>query len=407
MMWNLNLSKFPQHLASASFLLLFPGYFFYHYSVARDLIPPVLGGYFGLMSVFLLLPLALTNFSLALRSLNFSISLFLTIVISSIFVGGFQYASMQPRTLSYEMLIWALTGLVFNVTFFFIGMRLQFETIARIGLWLIPSMTSIIVLNSQDRGYFYLSVESGELSEVISGYQGFARSLVALLLITFVYYRDQVLKLAPIFIFGASGLFFCGARTEFTLFVLAVIISQGFKIIKSPKNFMHFALWSFVAIGTSIYFVNAFPDSRFSALFDFSGGTSSSARIAQFLYAVDQISKNIFFGNYGSYTELGSVGSYPHNIISAWINLGLIGFCLYILLFAALWTEASTMLKQRNDVHFEVFFFFLIFVTLALLVSKPYSYELVGLLIGFYCQSCQRAKDNKKIFIHTKSDNLT
>lgn len=392
MILKLPLNQLQKNLATFSFLLLFPGYFFYHYAIGRDYIPPVLGGYFGTVSVFLLVPLAMANLKLVIKNFDLPVLIFFAIMLLTLVVAVMQYALGNPRSLTEEMLAWSISGFVFNLVCFFVAARLSIKEVAKYGYWLIPLMATIVLLNIGDRGFFYLKAEADELSSIVSGYQGFARSIVSLFLLAFAFYYNRGIRFFPILIFGLAGLFFNGARTEFILFILVIIIVKLFHTIKSPKRFFSLFLFVIVSMFFIVNMIELLPDSRIFRILDFSSGTSGAIRFNQILYGVEQIAQNPFLGNYGSYTVLGGVGSYPHNVLSAWVNLGLVGFSLYVLLFTVLWIVALRGLDKKNDEYFNVFLFFLVFVTMALIASKNHSYMFVGLLVGFYVQYCSTRK---------------
>ena len=53
-------------------------------------------------------------------------------------------------------------------------------------------------------------------------------------------------------------------------------------------------------------------------------------------FALNSIAADPIFGEYGSYYVLGSAGKYAHNILSAWVDLGILGFSLLVALLARL-----------------------------------------------------------------------
>ena len=48
--------------------------------------------------------------------------------------------------------------------------------------------------------------------------------------------------------------------------------------------------------------------------------------------AIESIKSNFFLGDYGSYVSNLGIGMYSHNLLSAWVDLGLFGFVFYILI---------------------------------------------------------------------------
>lgn len=381
------------NLATLSFLLLFPGYFLYHYAVGRAYILPVLGGYFGIVAALLLVPLAISNLKLVVKNFDLPVLIFFFIILLTFIVTFTHYAAAYPIKFYEEMFVWSISGAVFNLVCFFLATRLDIHRVAKYGYWLIFLMVSIVISNIGDRGIFYLKAEADNLSDIVSGYQGFARSIVVTLLITCAYYFNRGIRFYSLVIFGLFGLFFNGARTEFILYIFVLVLIKFFYSIRSFKALLNLLLLITISVFVVVISIDYLPDSRMLLLLDFSSGSSGEIRWRQIVFALEKISQNPILGDYGSYVELGSVGSYPHNVLSAWLNLGLVGFFLYIVLFMALWiTVLYDFLNKKNDEYFKIFLFFLVFVTVALIVSKNHSYMLVGLLVGFYVQYCNKRR---------------
>ena len=386
-MLKLSLSQLQINSATLSFLLLFPGFFLYHFAVGRGYIPPVLGGYFGIVATFILIPLAVMNLKLFVKNVDLPVLIFFSIMFLTLSVTLVQYLLDNPTNFSKEMFVWSMSGLVFNLACFIVAAQLGIQGVAKAGYWLIALIFAIVVFNIGEFGIFYVQAESDDLSDIVSGYQGFARSIVAVLLIASAYYFHKGIKFYPLIILGVIALFFCGARTEFVLFILSLVFVYFFYSITSPKAFLILLFALVIVVLLLINIIDLLPDSRMFQIIDFSSNSSGGIRLQQFAFGIEKIDQHPFLGNYGSYVVNGGVGAYPHNILSAWINLGLVGFALYILLFIVLWGVAlKGFLRKKSDDYFKVFLIFLVFTTVSILVSKNHSYMFVGLLVGFYIQ---------------------
>jgi len=106
-----------------------------------------------------------------------------------------------------------------------------------------------------------------------------------------------------------------------------------------------------------------------------------------FSFATLTIQDNPIFGDYGSYVQYGTVkgiGSYAHNVASAWVNLGLLGFILYIsAICIALYQVMKIFFSRRyRDVVSTMTYVFSIAIIISLLFSKNYSFMLFGLMVG-------------------------
>jgi hypothetical protein len=361
--------------------------------IGLGIIPPLLGGYFGVVAL-LVFPLALTGFVYLNKKnkTNHTIIdyVFITIVILTAVVSFMNYAVYDLSGFSGDMLAWSLSGLLFNILAYFLANTLSLDsrlfkylTIGSIGI-----MALIVFYNIGTSGIFYLKAESVN-SEFVATYQGFARSLAVVGLLS-VAILQSTKQSFLVFLLTSGALFFNGARTEFVLFFVSYISLLVYLNFRSVRKL--FVVLMLLMAGTFLFAVNlemllaALPTNRMLQLIDIVSSTSGEARIHYMLAAFETIANNPLLGDYGSYVKLGGIGSHSHNLLSAWVNLGLFGFSLY--LFAVLLVInglVMVMLKMKPKTTEErVIFVFSLFTVLALIISKDYSYMLFGMMIGFY-----------------------
>lgn len=383
----LKVSKLRTNLATLSFLLLFPGFFFYHYAIGKGMIPAFLGGYFGILSALLFVPLFLLNYRLFLQKTEFPVLCFFLILVLTFIISVFYYVLGEPRGNVTEMLVWSLSGLLFNIVAFIIASTANIKTLAKYGCWLIVPMFFIVILNIGNSGIFYLKQEAGAGADSVATYQGFARSIVVTLLISSALFFQKGKSFYIILFIGIITLFFNGSRTEFAIFLASMFFFYLSYSITNIRTLLSFFCLLVILTILIVNFVELIPDSRMFQLIDIGNSSSAKGREDILLFGIEAISNNPLFGHYGSYTIKGGIGYYPHNITSAWLNLGLVGFSLYLLMFFLLWKDIiKNFFKFRNEVNYKVFFILLLFTTGSLIASKNYSYLLVGLLLGFYSQ---------------------
>jgi O-antigen ligase len=164
---------------------------------------------------------------------------------------------------------------------------------------------------------------------------------------------------------------------------------------KFYKSIIEITFFISIGLAAYIYGSDMLNESRMFQLLDIRSSDSAEARLQLFYNGLNIIIDNPIFGGYGEYVQFSGVGSYPHNIISAWVNLGIVGFIGYISMFIAMW---FVVIKRRNtlinNVEFHVFLFFLIYVSITLLISKEYSDMFIGFLIGFYSRYRQASRAN-------------
>lgn len=388
-----NANKFPYFfknsighgLAKSAFLLLFPGFFFYHFAIARGFIPPFLGGYFGVVSVLCFFPLAFTY--LKNQPLNLSnrlFSLFALINFYTLVVIVCNYIFDEPRGYSNDMAIWSMSGLFFNFVTFLIGRQIDFLKLLKINFFALILMLIVVVLNVGEQGIFYVKLDAVDES-VVATYQGFARSLVFVSLILTGAFIENPKKIAMIFTICFLALFLNGSRTEFALYIASSLIMYFLYVFKSLKGVILFIVVMFLLFILTSYLIDAYPESRMLQLFFLQESTSFQARSELNEYGWSLVSDSPLMGNYGRYVDLGGVGNYPHNLFSAWVNLGIAGLLFYLALFFLFLKSAFLGFKKNSDnLTYRIYLIFTLFAVASVIFSKDYSDMSIGFLVGIF-----------------------
>lgn len=373
--------------------LLFPIYFYYDSLVGLNIIPPIFGGYFTLMSIISLLPLFFT-YKYLLDNKNIKIRLidiiFFLIILLTTLISLINYSTGQPKSSYYNLFSWSMGGILFNLICYFLAKTLpiqskKLKTIAIISLTL---MILIVLYNIGDLGIFYLKDQSKN-SEFVASYQGFARSMVVIGLLIVSTIKSKKITI-PIFLLTLMALFFNGARTEFILFFFSYILLLFYTSINSRKKFtLTIVILALVTIIISVGFNNLIenlPDNRMMELLDIKSSNSGQERIGTTSVAIDTIINKPTFGDYGSYANNNNIGNYSHNLLSAWVNLGITGFALYVfailIIIFGIFSRFSKNVS-KNPIE-RVTFIFSVFTIMALILSKDYSYMLFGFMVGFF-----------------------
>jgi hypothetical protein len=135
------------------------------------------------------------------------------------------------------------------------------------------------------------------------------------------------------------------------------------------------------------------PDNRILELLDLSQSTSANKRHHLTVYAKHTIAAHPLLGDYASY----ALGYYSHNVLSAWVDLGLFGF-VYLLAITALpavpmfFKEYFAGRRRPEFIHG----FALACVTVLLLISSHYFTDmLIGATLGAYVQYRYERKHGK------------
>ncbi|MDN4056141.1 hypothetical protein QPK32_24045 [Massilia sp. YIM B02763] len=373
-----------QLLLNAAFFLLFPGFFYYHTLLGTGATGAFLGGYFSPISLLCMLPLLLAwlrrmrHDPRRLSSLDLHYGLFNVYFLAVVAVNA--VAGANRTIVAHHVL-----GILFMVNTFALfslidfGHR-QFRVMALASL----AAMSAIVFSFSTGGVFYLgALGMAKDADALATYQGFSRSYLMTFLPVLAYTRSLPLRLV-LYAVGAATLFVNTARSEFAALLFAIPIVELY-FSRHKLLFVGLALLAGVVLAAHLDdLVAMLPDNRILELLDLSHSTSANKRHHLTLYARQTIAAHPLMGAYASYAP----GYYSHNVLSAWVDLGLFGF-VYLLAITAL--PAIPMffkefLAGRRRTEF-ILGFALACVTLLLLVSSHYFTDmLVGATLGAYSQ---------------------
>lgn len=368
-------------LSHLAFLLLFPGFFFYQTLLGLGKISAFLGGYFPQMVAMLMLPL-LISYAKQMKGSRLSsrVDLYFAIYVAyfTLLIGANFLAGANRTTVMTHL----------NAVGFYVALFIIFKTMnldnQRFKFSLVFSLIAMaaIIFNSSVDGTFYLATQNlARDSDRVATYQGFSRSYfltfaVGISLIKLPQHR------AIIYCVAAPALYLNGARSEFVALLFMVPIIE---VYRAKRKLLTLAvIISIVAIAALNFelIVSALPSNRILELLDLSQSTSANARHALKLFAINTIVANPLLGDYASYRP----GDYAHNVLSAWVDLGLFGF---IFLLALLLLPALSLiprgLARGNTSNECLLAFFLLSVTLFLLLTSHYFVDMTtGAALGAY-----------------------
>jgi O-antigen ligase len=380
---------FSEYTPVLSFWLLFPGFFIYQVLINLSVIPSFLGGYFGIVSMILFVPLLFLFFfqiikspkSLGLLDVSF---LLLMLYIFLVSVSNYLLGEMAGY---YDLLYWSLSGVIFNLVCYFIAKYFNYDN-KKARRVLLVTFLLVAVL-------FYLNVRDGIFSLLNSGiegsvtYQGYARSIVAVSLILIASYRSALVTIA-LTTFSTVILIIVGSRSELILYVGTLVVT--YYVIKSSSITCVSLVTLLSLVALIIFGLNSniilasLENTRLyefieNGVFDSSSGQS---RLELVRAGWANIVDNPIFGRYGIYVKhFGSIGAYPHNLLSAWLNLGIIGFIGYLSLIFAVLFKALRVARNHINSYSLLALFFAIFIFVAFLTSKDYLFMFFGLSVGF------------------------
>jgi hypothetical protein len=247
---------------------------------------------------------------------------------------------------------------------------------------------SVIVFYFSDQGVFYLrSQNETDENEALASYQGFARSLFVTVIVVLPFLKKNIIGIALICV-GIFALYINGARSELVATIFSVAL---FMLISSKYKFATFGV-GLVLLGLvafySNYLIELLPNNRSLQLLDATGSTSWTTRQGFLLSALDTISKNPILGSYGSYARSGNIGTYAHNIISAWVDLGVAGFLIliYSLLYPTIILSGRIFSTRKKSEEMLLVFVLIVSTAFLLVVAKSFTYMLTGAALGAYAR---------------------
>ena len=232
-----------QTVTLISFLLLFPGFLFYHQFVAMGLIPAFAAGLFGYVSLgtiivlFALLPWNIGRLKKIAGNRYVQWVLILLFYASAWTIAHYLVLNGDYIT---KATVQSLETVIFWTCLFLVGLLLPIE--ARSLRWLLGISFAIILgyllyfFAVSDSGTYYARRIYGQ-PEDVSTYQGFARSVLFTLLLLLAVFKSlrarAVLMLGGIFV-----LYMLISRSDFYGFLAVCIVLCVISGIRQPKYFL-------------------------------------------------------------------------------------------------------------------------------------------------------------------------
>jgi hypothetical protein len=383
------------YLSAAGFLVLFPGFFFYQTLLGLGVIPALLGGFYRPMALVLVVLLVL--YAAFVKQPLFGplnkASILFVCILSWIGVVAVSNYLLGDQAGNKELLEYNMSAILLNTVGFLLMVRLPlgaklFEAL----VYLCLAVMIILVLMLATDGVFYLRIQGLGEEEKTSTYQGFARSLAVTGIVAVAVARSGFLRLL-ISVCTIIALYLNVARSEFVCFPLALLFLWGAYTMWSKRRLLPLAAFTLCAL--LLPFVpldkvqERLPENRILQLLDIAGASSARDR-ARFAEAGwEEVSKRPLLGNYGFYYDTEGLGGYPHSILAAWVNLGLLGIGMYISLFMVICAIQIQLIKAGLLGHpvLDAALMSLAFCLVAVLFAKEYSYILVGITVGLTQQA--------------------
>jgi hypothetical protein len=373
-----------QFTSQVTHVLLYPGFFFYQTLLGIGAIGAYLGGYFTLVALLLLAPLAV-SFMGAIRrnknyvsdfdwwSLLFVIYYFAILAIN--FVAGADKMIVERYVQS--MIFCFETYVIFRM------IDLENKRFIMITAASLAGMSAITYYYSVGGFFFLQALGEAKNPDDLATYQGFARSYVYTYLVLISVVRSMVVRYV-LYGIATCALFLNGARSEFSAILFLI-----------PLIELYYAKHKFYAVATLVFLIgfvassidqitDMLPENRILQLLDMSHSTSGAARQHLTRNALQTISEHPIFGDFASYPD----GHYAHNVLCAWVDFGLLGivFFMSLLIWQAAWLFFNGFFSRTRSPYFVIAWSFICITILWALTAKNVPDMSVGAAMGAFAR---------------------
>jgi hypothetical protein len=360
--------------ATISFLIVFIGFYVYQNTVMIGWIPPILGGGFT-VGVLICLPSLFyeyVRYPGRLKKISLpEIFYFIFLIIFSINISiGILKDKNAQIILSHAASVIHLLGIYFLSRLLPANSNKRVQTIIS---WSLFILIGITFLNSENIFKSELLVNDFQLNYQAIGFTFLAVSIFAIP-------NFSSTKRFFAYFCSLSILYIVGARAELIAFFILLVVLEYFK----NKKYRIIAFTTFIPLFLLIIFCALFllylhdSDNRVFGLFNIQDDQSFIERNILNEEALNTIQSNPICGDYASYEP----GRYAHNILSAWVDLGFVGF---LLLWCVLISTLSYTIRYNNVNNlFAMSSVSIVVVIFLMITAKPFFYPLLGVAIGLF-----------------------
>lgn len=397
----MNIPKAFERLANIAFLLLFPGFMIYHQLIAMNVIPKFVEGLFGPIAVLVII-IYVMIFSLTpvvRLAISPYISVVFIFVIYCFWITIFHFLSVNDYVSL--AIVQSFTVIVQWVALFIVGFHLRLESVRYLKLIILGFLclvTLLLFIQYMKSGVVVYNARNYFENESIATYEGFARSASVSLILVMALTRNTF-GMLPVWLMGSMLLLMLGARSDFFAFIF--LLPLILLLEKRRKRTIIMMISASVLILP--YSIKMFLNSRHNQVLNLSESSSWHGRTDVFHFALNQIMESPITGQFGGhFFYAGGSGSFAHNIFSAWVSYGIIGFIIYVYLIAVP-TINSFYYMLKGDRNPTLLFCFLLssFCIVLLISSKSVFWPVPALIWGSYCSiSYTRKNIRKKVYIN-------
>ncbi len=371
-------------IMEGAFLLLFPGFFFYHTLLGLGLIRAVLGGYFAAIALAAFPPLAWMYVRAAYSGQRYFSKIDLYFLLYLLYFAAIcltnAVAGANPTIVGNHVL-----ALVYAIDIFVIFKGIDFSTrrIRALAVCSLVAMSAIVFWFSVDGSFYLGALGMAKDPDSVATYQGFSRSYL-FTLVPVLAFTDQRRWRIALYCLAAPTLFVNTARSEFAAALLLIPVIEFYFARHKVALLVFSALLLFLVNANLDLILQELPSNRTLELLDLSQSTSANLRHHLSEAALLTIQHNPLLGDYASYAS----GYYAHNILSAWVDLGLFGM---VYLLALLFIPACQLFfrgyfyKEKSQPF--IFACALLSITVLLLFGSHYFTDmLISATLGAYAR---------------------
>ncbi len=380
----MNSSKIIEQISVAEFCYatIFLGFVAYQTLVYSGIIPNLLGGSF---TFFLILTFPFLLFK-EIKQWKDKIALkfirrlwFLFLAIFALYLAYGFFVEVNPLILFSNVL--ALIRF-FVMYFIFKNINTSSKIIRGVSIVVLLVVFLLVLLSPGHVHTDVLEFEENSLFATDS-FQIDYQTMGALVLIASFIASDSSSYIGRlvIFIIALLSLLGCGARFELIAFIVCMGIRE-LKLLGAAKFFIYFLVLT--VLGTLIYFLvymskgGVMDLKQGIRIFQLIEDGSINDRLYLFYEATHVIRDNFLFGDYANYNP----GAYAHNIISAWVDMGFIGFfALSLIYFSSIYLFYKNYLIKRR-VYKSFAFLMIVSSFMAASFSKHYTNIYLPIMVG-------------------------
>ena len=360
------------------FFLLYPAFFFYQVLIANGAMPPVLDGYFryAVLTVF--------AFSLLFLACNAGRNKFVWADLNFIFFVGYFFVIVCTNALlggTSQYFGWHLGQVIQLLTVFLVFRLLDVDSLyLKWGLVVSVLLMSFSVIYFSKDGFFYLKgLDSSNKN--ISTYQEFANSyLLSVMLLTACLKRGWARVI--IYAVAIPCLYLTGSRSELVALILFIMLYE-FVLAKYKWRAVFRIGLALLVVIVGMYVLGDYvPKNRVLYLAAPASDESIRMRVDMSASALTIVSESPLFGSYGDY----EAGEYAHNIISVWVDLGVLGLIIYLAMIVSAFYKSAcaAIFYWGGERKIALMLSMLMVSILLVLTSKYFSYNMIAAALGLF-----------------------